>query len=265
MNLKSAAIMLLLTLAPLALAQRVYDYRVIERKPQDRSHYVQGLEIADGKLYLSAGGYGESRLLRYDFDSGALEISRRLHPRLFAEGLTLFGDHLYQLTWRARAVLVYDRDTLEFSHHFRIPGEGWGITHDGGQLVYSDGSDQLHFLSPESETITHSIRVTENGSPVKWLNELEWIDGKIWANVWGTDRILVIDPASGVVSAAIDLAGILPTPERRPDTEVLNGIARDPRDGGVWVTGKRWPWMYRIELVAPEERAEKGEAAAGSR
>ncbi len=134
---------------------------------------------------------------------------------------------------------------------FRIAGEGWGITNNGKTLIYSDGSDKLHFLSPETLQVSHSISVTENGKKVDRLNELEWIDEKIWANIWTSNRIVIIDPSSGVISASIDLQGLLPDNERRPDTDVLNGIALDPADGTIWVTGKHWPWLYQIEPVPP--------------
>jgi glutamine cyclotransferase len=260
---------LLAILPPAAAALEQYGYRVTGRKPLPRDHFVQGLEISDGRLYLSSGGYGDSRLLRYRFDDGTLESSRPLHPRLFAEGLTLLGDRLYQFTWRAGIVLVYDRAKLEPLEWFAIPGEGWGATHDGSELIYSDGSDKLHFLSPRTRRITRSLAVTENGSPLLRLNELEWVEGKIWANVWLTDRIVIIAPDSGAVTAAVDLQGLLPAGERQQDTDVLNGIARDPADGSVWVTGKRWPWLYRIELVpagpGPAEPAAPSESARESR
>jgi len=245
----------LCVLAPVSNAVDEFGYRVTERKPQDRQNFVQGLEIVDGYLYVSSGNYGRSRLLRYRFDDGVLDTGRRVHPRLFAEGLTVFGDRVYQLTWRARMALVYSRAELEGIEWFPIPGEGWGLTNNGEELIYSDGSHRLHFLSPRTRRISRSIEVTQNGTPVPRLNELEWVDGRIWANIWRTDRIVIIDPASGEVTAEVDLSGLLPEAERRPDTDVLNGIARDPADGSIWVTGKRWPWLYRIELV-PGAKAE---------
>jgi glutamine cyclotransferase len=248
--LKRRLLILLLASLPLsAMALEQYGYRVIDKKPQSRKHWVQGLEILDGYLYVSSGQYGQSRLLRYRFEDGELESSRRLDPRLFAEGLTVFGDRVYQLTWREQVVLVYSKDVLQRLELFPVPGEGWGLTHNGEELIYSDGSDQLHFLSPDSKRITRSLAVTENGKPVPRLNELEWIQGSIWANVWQSDRIVIIDPNSGEVTGSINLQGLLPASERRQGTDVLNGIARDPADGSIWVTGKRWPWLYRIELV----------------
>jgi len=228
------------------------DYRVVDKKPQDRSLWVQGLEFHGEHLYVSAGNYGESRLVRYDLDSGAARTVR-LNPRIFAEGVTVLGDRVFQLTWKNRMMLVFDRESLRSDGWFPIATQGWGLTNNGTDLIYSDGSEKLHFLSPDTHTIDHTVTVTEAGRPLRQLNELEWIDGMIWANIWQTDRIVIIDPESGEVTASIDLSGLLPTSERRAGTGVLNGIARNPRDNSIWVTGKRWPWLYRIETLSAEE------------
>ena len=232
-----------------AVAQQKYSYSVQASKPQSRKIFTQGLEIVDGQLYVSSGNYGKSRLMRFNFDDGSLDAEHRLDPRLFAEGVTVLGDRVYQLTWRAGLMLIYDREELKVVERWRIPGQGWGLTNNGRELVYSDGSDKLHFMSPQSGKIRRSVTVTERGKPVARLNELEWIDGQVWANIWHTQRIVIIDPSNGEVQANIDLQGLLPPGERRNDTDVLNGIAHNSRDGGIWVTGKRWPWIYRIELL----------------
>mgnify|MGYP001555757682 CR=1 FL=1 len=226
-----------------------YGYRVLERLPQSRQHFVQGLQILDGQLYVSTGNYGQSKLLRYSFPEGELDVIRKLHPRIFAEGVTVLDDKVYQLTWQNRRMLVYGREQLTPSHSFPLPGEGWGITTNGEQLIYSDGSDKLHFMSPLTGRIERSLSVTESGQPLAKLNELEWVDGRLWANIWQSDRVVIIDPASGAVTGSIDLQGLLPEEERQPGTDVLNGIARNPADGAIWVTGKRWPWIYRIEVL----------------
>lgn len=245
--------MLLLLAAASAGATDQYRYKVLEQKALAAQTYVQGLEIVDGKLYASSGGYGKSRLLRFDFASGELLDRREMNPRLFAEGLTVLGERIYQLTWRARQLLVYDKEQLTPVERMRIPGEGWGLTNDGQQLIYSDGSERLYYVSPGEHRITRVIDVQEDGKPVTRLNELEWIDGRIWANVWLTDRIVIIDPDSGVVEGSIDLRGLMSIMQRpadmNPQDDVLNGIARNPADGGIWVTGKNWPFLYRIELV----------------
>lgn len=249
MSLPRLLLPLLAVLPGVALSVQQYGYRVTDQKPTSTDNYVQGLEIVDNYLYVSTGMYGQSRMMRYHFADLSLETSRRLDQRIFAEGLTVLHDKVFQLTWRNRLMLVYSKDSLQLEGGIKIPGEGWGLTNNGEQLVYTDGSDKLHFMSPESGQITRSVSVREAGQAVYKLNELEWIDGRIWANVWHTDRIVIIDPDNGEVQASIDLQGLLPVAERGGSEDVLNGIARNPADGTIWVTGKRWPWLYQIELV----------------
>lgn len=244
-----------------ALALDQYTVRVLEKRAQPRDNFVQGLEIHDGMLYVSTGQYGKSRLLRYRFEDMALERGRSLHPRVFAEGLTVLGDVVYQLTWRNRAVFKYRKSDFDFQSHLALPGEGWGLTNDGLNLVYSDGTDKLYTMSPETGQILNTLHVTLDGKPVRHLNELEWVGGAIWANVWRTDRIVIINPDNGRVTGTIDLAGLLPAGERKAGTDVLNGIAVDPANGDLWVTGKHWPWLYRIELVAAAQAAKASSAA----
>jgi glutamine cyclotransferase len=242
-------VFLLICLPMSALAVQQYGFRVTDQKPQSRENFVQGLQIVDGYLYVSTGNYGKSHLLRYRFADGGIDTARKLNSRIFAEGLTVLDDKVYQLTWKNRMMLVYNREDLQADHWFSIPGDGWGLTNNGTELIYTDGGAQLHFISPETEQVLRSVTVTENGQPLAKLNELEWVEGKIWANIWQTDRIVIIDPATGVVSASINLRGLLPTAEHRSGTDVLNGIALDTADGSIWVTGKHWPWLYQIELV----------------
>ncbi len=236
-----------------ALGQTQYGYKVLERKPQSRDSFVQGLEIVGNHLYLSSGLYGQSRLRRYDFDTGELLLERPLDPRLFAEGVTVLDGKVYQLTWRSGLGLIYRQADLSPQQLFQVPGEGWGITNDGEQLIYSDGSALLHFVDPSTMTLKRSLTVRENGEPLPFLNELEWIEGRVWANVWRSNRLVVINPQSGAVEASISLEGLLPLEEYQEGTDVLNGIAYDRRDGSIWVTGKRWPWLYRIERVPLEQ------------
>ena len=242
-------LLFLLMSLPATAAPEQFGYKVIGKKPQSPDIFVQGLQIIDDQLYVSSGGYGKSRLLRYNFSDGSLDLERKVDAKLWAEGLTVLGDRVYLLTWKSRNLLVYNREDLRGIQRMSIPGEGWGLTNNGSDLIYSDGSNRLYFLSLEQLRITHAIEVTEGGKPLVRLNELEWIDGRIWANVWQTDRIVIINPTSGEVEGSIDLKGLLPLPEYRSGTDVLNGIALNPADGGIWVTGKNWPWLYRIELV----------------
>ncbi|MAL96722.1 MAG: glutamine cyclotransferase [Haliea sp.] len=241
-----------LTLLPTALeaaAPREWSYRVMEKQPQPRDHFVQGLQIVDGMLYVSTGGYGSSRLLQYRLADGELLRVRRLHPRLFGEGLTVLGEQVYQLTWRARRLLVFQREGLTPKTTLPLPGQGWGLTDNGRELIYTDSGHELIYLDPDSGRELRRVPVRENGTPLPRLNELEWIDGKVWANIWQEDRIVAIEPDTGRVTDSVNLAGLLPDSERGPGTDVLNGIAHNPVDGALWVTGKRWPWRYRIELV----------------
>lgn len=257
--------LLAIFLALTAQAQQQYTYKVLESKPQPRENFVQGLEIVGDYLYVGTGHYGQSQLLRYQFADGQLDSARRLNPNMFGEGVTVFNGKVYQLTWRNRMALVYREDDLKPLEWFAIPGEGWGLTHDASRLIYSDGSHLLHFLNPDTRKIERSLAVTENGQPVVRLNELEWVEGKVWANVFGSNRIVIIDPDNGQVTGSINLTGLLPLSERIPGTDVLNGIARNPANGDIWVTGKRWPYLYRIELIPVESSPTKAQPEAESR
>ena len=226
-----------------------YDYRVISKVRFDRENFTQGLEIHEGRLYVSSGLYGRSMVRVYDFPSLELMQSVPVDPRIFAEGLTIIDDRLVLLSWRERVMLVYQLPDMTLIGQSALPGQGWGATHTGSVLWFSDGSDRLFSADLAGGGKLASIAVTLNGQPLRNLNELEWVDDEIWANVWQTDEIARIDPASGQVVGLIDLAGLLPDEDRLRDTDVLNGIAIDPQSGDIWVTGKRWPWLYQIELV----------------
>lgn len=228
---------------------QIYDYRVLEQLPAERGNFTQGLQIVDDILYVGTGQYGESRLLEYRFPDMDLLREVALDKAFFGEGLTRLGDRLYQLTWRAGRLFVYDANTLELLDSRRISTEGWGITHDGQSLIYSDGSHRLYVLDPESFQQQRIIEVRLGGKPLPRLNELEWIDGEIWANVFTANQLVRIDPVSGRVTGIVDLRGLLPPGDRHRDTDVLNGIAWDAQRRALWVTGKRWPWLFRIEPV----------------
>ena len=177
---------------------------------------------------------------------------KNLPNEWFAEGLAELGGQLYLLTWRSQKMLVIDPQDLSIISTIPLPGEGWGVTSDGQQLYVSNGTAQLSVWQDGKQVQT--IKVTLNGRPVSRLNELEWINGEIWANVWLTDQIVRIDPTSGQISSIIDVSHLLPAGERQPGTDVLNGIAFDPRNKGIWLSGKRWPYLYRIK---PVERSGK--------
>ncbi|WP_439107493.1 glutaminyl-peptide cyclotransferase [Congregibacter sp.] len=227
-----------------------YGYEVLERVAHSRDNFVQGLQIVDQTLYVSTGLYGESRLLAYDFPAMTLKQEQKLSPELFGEGVSRLGDRIYQLTWRAGQLLEYDARSFQHLHTHRIATQGWGLTHNGSELIYSDGSHQLYFLDPSDMSLKETLTVTLGSRPLPRLNELEWINGEIWANVWQSNQLVRINPDSGEVTAIIDLRGLLDPAEREPGTDVLNGIAWDAQNSALWITGKRWPWLYKLRLHA---------------
>lgn len=233
-----------------ASAQNVktYGYKVEEALPHDVASYTQGLFFHDGELYESAGQYGESSFRKVDLKTGRVLQRMNFEGRYFAEGSCVLNGRLYVLTWQEQECFVYDIKTWNRLGTLRYLGEGWGLTTDGKSLIMSDGTSTLTFRDPETFAVERSVSVTLRGQKVLYLNELEYIKGEVWANVYGTDQIVRIDPATGVVRAVINLRGILPQSLRKPRTDVLNGIAWDSRSGAVYVTGKYWPKMYRITL-----------------
>lgn len=240
----------------------VYDYVVEQRVAQSRGNFVQGLQIVDDSLYIGTGQYGESRLLEYSFPDMRLKQEFQLPANLFGEGVTRLDDKIFQLTWRSRRMLEYDAATFRILKTHTIQTEGWGITHNGAELFYSDGSQNIYVLSPDTLMPRRTITVTLNGRPLPRLNELEWIDGEIWANVFQANQIVRINPANGKVTSVVDLSGLLPDGERLPGTDVLNGIAWDARRKALWVTGKRWPWIYQIALTRRQPSADSKGASA---
>ncbi len=237
---------------PAAAPPPVLRHRVVREFPHDPQAFTQGLFFHDGFLYESTGLHGESGLRRVAVETGEVLEERRLLPSLFGEGAALVGDRIVQLTWKAGLGFVYDRDSFRLLREFRYSGEGWGLTFDGEQLVMSDGSDTLRFWDPDTFREVRRLRVAADGAPVFSLNELEWIEGEIWANLWTEDRIARIRPDTGEVTAFVDLDGLLPAASRHPESDVLNGIAWDPGERRIFVTGKKWPTLFEIELE--EER-----------
>ncbi len=188
-----------------------------------------------------------------DLETGEVLQAHALDEEYFGEGIAVVGDRIYQLTWQSGVCFVYDRETFEVLETFSYTGEGWGLTTDGERLIMSDGSSRLVFRDPDTFAVLNSVIVQDGGLPVSYLNELEYIDGEVWANIWQTDHIVHIDPATGNVTGWIDLTSLLPSDyPRAEDAEVLNGIAYDSETGRVFVTGKYWPAVFEIELVPPE-------------
>ncbi|MEM6671893.1 MAG: glutaminyl-peptide cyclotransferase [Planctomycetota bacterium] len=229
----------------------VLGYEVLQRFPHDKRAYTQGLVMVDGQLYESTGRRRESTVRLVDVETGEVKKTRRLDERLFGEGLASVGGLLYQLTWTSGRALIYDRSSLRpLSYGYTYDGEGWGLTTTPeGQLVMSDGSHRLRFVNPKGFEVERVVEVTAAGRRVRELNELEWIDGEIWANVWKSDRIARIDPETGEVRAWVDLSGILGSYRvESPIEDVLNGIAYDAEQQKIYVTGKHWPYLFHIRV-----------------
>jgi glutaminyl-peptide cyclotransferase len=232
-------------------APPVYGYRVIRIYPHDAQAFTQGLVLDHGHLYEGTGLWGRSSLRRVDLMTGAVLHMHRLAPQYFGEGITILGDRIIQLTWRSRVGFVYNKQDFALLRQFSYPTEGWGITHDGTNLIMSDGSSTLYILEPDSFREIGRISVSDPNGPVVSLNELEYVKGVIYANVWQTDRIARIDPQTGRVTAWIDLSGLLSPEDRQQRVDVLNGIAYDAAEDRLFVTGKLWPKLFEIELVSP--------------
>jgi len=226
-----------------------YKVKVLEALPHDVRAYTQGLFFHDGKLYESSGQYGQSFFREVDLKRGTTVRSFNLDSKYFAEGATVFDNRLYLLTWQEKVVLVYDINTFKQLGTLYNPREGWGLTTDGKHLIMSDGTSNIYFLDPASFRDIRKIEVTQKGKKIDLLNELEYIDGFIWANVYGADSIVIIDPATGDVQSTIDCKGLLHASLRRPQTDVLNGIAYNPDTGDIFLTGKYWPRMFRVDIV----------------
>jgi glutamine cyclotransferase len=232
--------------ASVAPARRL-QWEVVGTHPHDSGAFLQGLVWHEGGFFESTGLLGRSTLRRVEFPSGRVLQRVTLPPDVFGEGLARVGNRLIQLTWRSGRAFVYDLRTLRLLEEFRYEGEGWGLAFDGVSLVQSDGSDVLTYRDPERFTATRRLSVTWNGRPLPRLNELEVIGGEVWANVWYTDYIVQIDPASGRVSSYLDLTGLLPVAQRHRDA-VLNGIAYDPATRRVFVSGELWPSLFEIRV-----------------
>lgn len=227
----------------------VAGFRVVNTYPHDATAYCQGLIFEDGYLYEGTGKEGESTLRRVELETGKVVRSVALAARFFGEGITAFGDRIFQLTWKHGVGFVYDRKTLKKVGEFRYPGQGWGLTHDGQRLIMSDGTPTLRYLDPGSRQEIGRLRVTAQGRAVHHLNELEFVNGEILANVFPTDFIARISPADGRVLGWVDLRGLLPSRDRTPEVEMLNGIALDAKGARLFVTGKNWPKLFEIAIV----------------
>ena len=244
--------LLIAALLGIALADEpeVVGYELVRAYPHETDAFTQGLLFADGILVESTGLEGHSRLRKLSLRTGKPIQEIRLPDEVFAEGTALVGDRLYTLTYKAGKAFVFDARSLEHVGTFSYPGEGWGLTYDGERLVMSDGTAELRFIDPETFTELSRQTVTFRGEPLRQINELEYIDGKIWANVWMQDVLVRIDPETGAVDQVADLRGLFPRAQReQPYRDVLNGIAYEPNTDRLFVTGKNWPQLYEIRLV----------------
>lgn len=237
------------TLTPTPATPPMASYEIVNIYPHDPGAFTQGLVFDNGILYEGTGRWGESSLRQVGLESGIVLRSVPLEDQYFGEGITVLGDRIYQLTWQEGTGFVYDKNSFERLQTFTYPHEGWGITHDGQRLIVSDGTSTIRFWDPNTLQETGRITVRDNNGPLNRLNELEYVNGEIWANIWMTDRIARIDPETGTVKGYIELSGLLDTSNLTQPVDVLNGIAYDASTGRVFVTGKLWPALYEIAIV----------------
>lgn len=226
----------------------VYSYQVVNTYPHDPHAFTQGLVFFEGELLESTGLNGESTLRKVDLKTGKVLKQIAVPRQYFAEGLALLSNRLFQLTWLNQKAFVYDLQEFQVKKEFAYEGEGWGLTTDGQLLLMSNGTDQIRFLDPETFQVRRSIHVQARGQPIYRLNELEFVKGEIFANIWGADFVVRIDPAKGKVLGVIDFRNLLSPTDRSADTDVLNGIAYDAGGDRLFVTGKRWPKLFEVKL-----------------
>ncbi|MDR0661374.1 MAG: glutaminyl-peptide cyclotransferase [Prevotellaceae bacterium] len=228
---------------------KVYSYKVVKEYPHRRDAYTQGLFFHNGYLYEGTGQYGHSTLCKIDLQTGNVIHEIYLGNNYFGEGICLLNNYIYQLTWQEQVGFIYNADNFEKIGDFSYPTEGWGITTDGTYLIMSDGTNSLYFIDPANMATAKRIEVYSNSESVIMLNELEYINGEIWANVYGKDFIVIVDAKTGAVKGRIDLKNILKQEYYSRDTDVLNGIAHDIVNNRIFITGKNWPKLFEIEIV----------------
>lgn len=225
-----------------------YSFRILRTYPHDRQAFTQGLQYENGYLYESTGQYGQSSIRKVELETGKVLQKLDIPPQYFGEGLVLWKERIIQLTWTSGVGFVYNKETFQQEDQFRYSTEGWGITEDGRSLIMSDGTNLLYFLNPETKKVEKWLEVKQGSTPIRNLNELEYIKGEIYANIWQEDRIARINPESGQIVGWINLQNLLPA-EERSKADVLNGIAYDSVKNRLFVTGKWWPSLFEIQCV----------------
>ena len=231
------------------IVPKEYKFKVLNSYPHDIHAFTQGLLIDKGSLYESTGQESESSLREVELKTGRVIRQLNIDASLFGEGITLYKERIFQVTWRSKVGFVYEKSTFRQINKIFYPTEGWGLTTIGDKIAMSDGTNTISFYEPELFTMVSKIEVYDNEKKVDNLNELEYINGEIWANIWMTDRIARIDPVSGKVKSYVDLAGLFPQNQRNPEAEVLNGIAYDNDSRKLYVTGKRWSKLFEIAVI----------------
>jgi glutamine cyclotransferase len=226
-------------------AVTISNVDVIKKYPHDNTAFTQGLEFHGGRIYESTGLRGSSELRKIELETGRVMQRRILDPKFFGEGITILQNKVFQLTWKSGKGFVYDLDSFDLDREFKISGEGWGLSNDGNNLLLSNGSNQILFLDPQTFQVLKRVSVTLNDKPQYLLNELEYVAGEIWANVWKKDEILRIDPLTGIVLGILDVGTIS---ERLSDDDVANGIAWDEEGRKIYITGKFWSYIYEIKM-----------------
>jgi glutamine cyclotransferase len=239
--------------APADALVPIQHVTVVRSFPHDSGAFTEGLLYRDGKLFESTGMEGRSDIREVRLEDGKVLRRVALSPRLFGEGIVDWNGELISLTWQTGIGFRWDLATFAKKSEFHYPGEGWALTRSHDEIVMSDGTPVLRFLDPKTLAVRRRLTVTEDGAPVERLNEIEWIKGEIWANVWLTDSIVRIDPKTGKVLARIDLTG-LGNPAIRGEDDVLNGIAYDAAGDRIFVTGKNWPQLYQVKIAAARGR-----------
>jgi len=230
-------------------APKLYSYKIVNTFPHKSEAFTQGLVWEDGFLYEGTGLHRHSTLRKVELETGKVLQKYELPDEFFAEGITIFGDTIIQLTYKSNVGFAYDKNTFKLLREFNYPTEGWGITHNGKNLIMSDGTPTLHFLDPETFEEIYSVDVYHNNKLLRRLNELEFVEGQIYANIWPTDRIAIIEPQTGQVIAFVDMKGLLTGQDLSREINVLNGIAYDPVKRRLFVTGKFWPKLFEIKLI----------------